>query len=105
MSTTTSVKGREGLEIRGPVSSAYADILSPDALRFVERLVREFAPRRDELLPRGAKSGSGNSTPASVPDFLPETEHDPPGRLDGGPHPARICRIAAWKSPAPRTGK
>ncbi len=62
----------EGIEIRGAVPPAYAQILTPDALRFVATLVRAFNPRRKELLrlreERQAWLDAGNK-----PDFLPET--------------------------------
>ncbi len=38
------------LGVRTPVSDAWAEILSADALAFVEALVREFDPRREALL-------------------------------------------------------
>ncbi len=64
----------EGLKIIGPVSPAFAEILTPEALRFVALLVREFGERRDELLQkrieRQAQIDAGH-----LPDFLPETRH------------------------------
>jgi malate synthase len=62
----------EGIEVRGVVPQAYTQILTPDALRFVAELVRQFNPRRKELLrlrdERQARLNAGES-----PDFLPET--------------------------------
>ncbi|MEK7859795.1 MAG: hypothetical protein AAB284_00395, partial [Chloroflexota bacterium] len=40
------------LEIHGPRVSDAERVLTPDALAFVEKLHREFGPRRDELLAR-----------------------------------------------------
>ncbi|MFN7016988.1 MAG: malate synthase A [Fimbriimonadales bacterium] len=64
----------EGIEVRGAVSQAYAQILTPDALRFVAELTRAFNPRRKELLrlreERQARLNAGEN-----PDFLPETAH------------------------------
>lgn len=62
----------EGIEIRAEVPPAYAEVLTPDALRFVAKLVRAFNPRRKELLQmreeRQARLNAGEN-----PDFLPET--------------------------------
>ena len=38
------------LEITGPVNSAYAEILSEEALGFIAALAAEFSPRVTELL-------------------------------------------------------
>ncbi len=62
------------LEVRAPVAAPHSDILSADALRFVERLVREFGPQREELLRRRAKR-QREFDAGQRPDFLPETEH------------------------------
>jgi len=60
------------LEVIGPVSSAYAEILSDEALAFIAALADEFAPRVVQLLElrdkRQQDIDSGN-----MPDFLPET--------------------------------
>ncbi|GIV05303.1 MAG: hypothetical protein KatS3mg016_0878 [Fimbriimonadales bacterium] len=62
----------EGIEVRGAVPTAYTQIVTPDALRFVAELVRQFNPRRKELLHlrevRQARLNAGEN-----PDFLPET--------------------------------
>lgn len=60
------------LEITGPVSDAYAEILSDDALGFVAALAREFAPRVAELLSqRNARQEAIDA--GDLPDFLPHT--------------------------------
>ena len=41
-----------GITVVGPVSEAFKQILTPDALKFVGELAREFEPRRRELLER-----------------------------------------------------
>ncbi len=57
------------LQVRGSVSDQFANILSPEALAFVEKLVRQFEPRRRDLLHRRAlrqkEFDAGN-----FPDFL-----------------------------------
>ena len=40
----------EGIEIIGPYGDRYDEILSPDALRLIASLQREFGARRAELL-------------------------------------------------------
>ncbi len=62
-----------GLEIQAPVAARQDDILSADALRFVERLAREFDPQREELLRRRALR-QREFDAAVLPHFLSETE-------------------------------
>jgi malate synthase len=61
------------IDIRGPQSPAQSAILTPEALRFVANLQREFDARRLALLAarceRQQKLDAGQ-----LPDFLPETE-------------------------------
>ena len=63
----------EGVEIKAPVTSAFAAILTPEALAFVAKLHRAFEPRRQELLAkrieRQKKLDAGER-----PHFLSETE-------------------------------
>jgi len=40
------------MEIKAPVVGASAEILTPEALAFVEKLCREFEPTRQKLLAR-----------------------------------------------------
>ncbi|MGA2067349.1 MAG: malate synthase A [Thermoguttaceae bacterium] len=62
------------LEIRAPLPEHCEEVLSPDALRFLERLLREFEPQRAELLCR--RAGRQREFDAGkFPDFLAETEH------------------------------
>lgn len=60
------------LEITGPVSTEYAQILTPEALAFAATLVREFAPTRADLLRRRADR-QAEIDAGRLPDFLPET--------------------------------
>ncbi len=62
----------EGLEILGPVSPAYADILTPEALSFVAKLQRTFGATRDALLRRRIER-QAEIDAGRMPDFLPET--------------------------------
>lgn len=63
-----------GLEIRSPVPEQYADILSPDTMQFIERLVHEFEPQWEELLRRRAERQKELDA-GIFPDFLPQTKH------------------------------
>jgi malate synthase len=61
-----------GLEIRGPMLPGYADILTPEAVRFLTGLLRRFQPRRAELLAlRVVRQRAIDA--GQMPDFLPET--------------------------------
>ena len=65
---------RRGIEIAGPVTEAYAGVLSAEALEYVVRLARQFEARRQELLVRRAERQEEWS--AGKPfDFLAETQH------------------------------
>ena len=59
----------DGVKIVGPVNQEYKRILTPEAIRFAERLARNFQARRDELLQlrqiRWAEIKDGK-----MPDFL-----------------------------------
>jgi len=65
-------KTSSGLQIPRSASRDFVEILSPPALAFVEKLTREFGPRRDELLARRAKRQREIDSGAAL-DFLPET--------------------------------
>src|SRR5262245_39003583 len=71
-STLSQVKPPAGVEILGPVSTPFAEILTPEALEFIAKLQRSFNTRRQELLlkrvERQAEIDAG-----TMPDFLPET--------------------------------
>lgn len=60
------------LTIQGPEILRDEEVLSPEALGFVERLVREFSPRRDELLQRRAVR-QREIDQGRMPTFLEET--------------------------------
>ncbi|MDI3341299.1 MAG: malate synthase A [Sphaerobacter sp.] len=61
-----------GLRVTGPLTPEYEEILTPAALAFIERLHREFQPRRAELLRRRAERQAAILAGGSL-DFLPET--------------------------------
>jgi len=68
MSTKTTV------EVVGAVKAQYEEILTPEALNFIEELERKFGGRRVELLQyRQQRQEEINN--GKLPDFLPETKH------------------------------
>ena len=81
----------DGIEIRGPIADPFPEILTPDALRFVARLQREFNGRRKELLERRERR-QAEINQGKKPDFLPETAHYPCGGLAGGANSYRSAR-------------
>ena len=62
-----------GVQIKGRITAAYAEILTPEAISFVAKLARQFEGTRQELLAlrtqRQAEWDAG-----TLPDFLPETK-------------------------------
>src|SRR5471032_1855882 len=62
-----------GMEISGPVSSQYAEILTPEACAFLEGLFSAFEARRQELLLRRV-ARQAELDAGSLPDFLPSTK-------------------------------
>jgi malate synthase len=73
------------LEIVGPMTPAYAQILTPEAAAFVVGLFRRFGPRREELLALRADR-QREIDAGRFPDFLPETA---------------AIRAGDWKVPPP----
>lgn len=72
MSTVHPTTRFAGLEIQAQVSPQAADILRPEALHFVEKLLLEFDGRRRELLARRSER-QADFDAGKMPDFLPET--------------------------------
>jgi malate synthase len=60
------------LDIRGPGVPGQDRVLTPDALGFLEPLIRRFAPLRDQLLGRRREVQS-RLREGELPDFSPET--------------------------------
>ena len=79
----------EGVEILGPMSTGYAEILSPQAIAFVAKLSRKFENRRRELLELRAKRQAGFDA-GKLPDFLPETKSVRDGDWTIGTVPADL---------------
>ena len=64
----------DGVEIHGPITPEFREILSDEALAFVVKLQRAFEPRRQELLARRV-ARQKEFDAGKLPDFLPETRH------------------------------
>src|SRR6266581_6096072 len=86
--TTQSSKTGE-IEIVGPVTAEFAQVLTPDAMKFVATLVRTFSGRREELLQKRAQR-QAEIDAGKMPDFLPETEHIRQGSWTIAPVPADL---------------
>ncbi len=72
MAEGTTQRYAEGVEFTSPIPDDFADILTPEAVAFVAKLSREFAPRVDELLQKRAERQERIDA-GEMPDFLPET--------------------------------
>jgi malate synthase len=68
MSTQTT-----GIEVVGKMKPLYAEILTEEALQFVEQLERRFGNRRRELL-QNRKLRQDEMNNGVLPQYLPETE-------------------------------
>jgi malate synthase len=64
----------QGIQVNGPLSDRYEEILTPQALDLVALLQRELGPRRAELLAARAARQRELSAGAMF-DFLPQTAH------------------------------
>ncbi len=78
-----------GITVVGPVSEAFKQILTPDALKFIGELAREFEHRRRELLVRRTEVQKAIDS-GTLPDFLPETQHIRDGDWKVAPIPADL---------------
>ncbi|MEA2572013.1 MAG: malate synthase [Acidobacteriota bacterium] len=68
-----AVAAVEGVEIVGAMNADRESVLTPDAIRFVAALHREFNPRREELLAR-REARKARLDAGELPNFLPETK-------------------------------
>jgi malate synthase len=90
----------EGLRVLAPVPKNYAAILTPEALDFLEDLIRRFSTRREELLElrirRQARIDAGE-----LPAFPPETKQIRNSDWQIAPEPADLQkRIVEITGPA-----
>jgi malate synthase len=63
----------ERIEVLAPLSAEMAEIVTPEALRFVAKLARRFSPTRESLLQKRVQR-QAEIDAGRMPDFLPETE-------------------------------
>ncbi len=68
----SDIRTPDGMSIAAPFSDAFADILTPEALRFVGDLSRQFEGRRRELMAR-REAVQADIDAGTLPDFQPET--------------------------------
>lgn len=83
---TEQARYPEGIEVRGPITAEFAEILTPEAMGFVATLARTFSGRRAELLQRRAQV-QAEIDAGKMPDFLPETEDIRKGTWTTAPIP------------------
>lgn len=62
-----------GIEVKGPYLPGFSEVLTPEALQFVEELVQTFRGRRDELLSL-RKERQKELDQGKLPDFLQDTK-------------------------------
>src|SRR4029450_5513563 len=74
MTNRNSISTPGGVEVRGEVTPAFAEILTPDALAFVAKLQRAFGARRLESLARRQARQAALDRGEPL-DFLPDTQH------------------------------
>jgi len=84
----------DGVEVFGPVSDAFGQILTPGSLAFVGGLARKFEDRRTQLLAR-RRTVQAAIDAGKLPDFLPETRHirDGDWQIEPVPHDLRDRRV------------
>jgi malate synthase len=73
MNNTTTFYPSEGVEIKGAINANFAEILTPEALRFVAKLEREFRETRRRLLQKRVER-QAEIDAGIMPDFLPATK-------------------------------
>jgi malate synthase len=81
MSTQTT-----GIEVVGALKAQYDEILTPEALNFIEELEQQFGSRRVQLLQSRMKRQEEIDN-GKLPDFLPETKHIRTGEWTIAPLP------------------
>jgi len=78
-----------GIEIRAPQVGGVHQVITPEALEFLELLAREFGPRRKALLQR-RREVQQCLRDGARPDFLPETRPIREGKWTVAPAPADL---------------
>lgn len=88
MSATAELKVN-GLEIKAQLQPGFEEILTPEALAFVEKMQRKFNARRLELLAARVEKQKQIDS-GKLPDFLPETKDIREGQWVAAPIPADL---------------
>jgi malate synthase len=88
MSTSTGTAGA-GIQIAAPISEAYREILTPEALGFIEELSRRFDRRRRELL-QAREDRWERLRRGELPDFLDSTREIREAKWTVAPIPAPL---------------
>ncbi len=92
----------DGVQIHAPVTEAFANILTPEALSFVARLHRKFQSRRQELL-AARDTRAKRLAEGERPDFLAETRSVREGDWRIAPLPDDLqCRRVEITGPVDR---
>jgi malate synthase len=78
-----------GVEVKGPVDSQAATILTPEAIRFLVKLAREFEGTRQQLLVKRIERQKEIDA-GVLPDFLSSTKHIREGSWKVAPVPADL---------------
>jgi malate synthase len=71
--SSSTIPTPAGVQLLGPVTPAFAEILTPDALAFVAKLQRAFGGRREECLQRRQDRQTALDRGETL-DFLPATK-------------------------------
>src|SRR5437660_11295033 len=79
----------ESIQITGPVTPEFAEILTPEAVKFVATLARAFTVKRAALLQMRVRR-QVEIDAGKLPDFLPETEHIRTSEWSISPVPADL---------------
>src|SRR4051794_30583215 len=79
----------KGIEIRAPRVAGAEQIMTPEALEFLELLAGEFGPRRKALLER-RREVQQSLRNGTLPDFLPETSQIREDQWKVAPAPADL---------------
>src|SRR6056297_2157715 len=72
MSNPAQTSPIDGMELSGTMHEGFEEILTPEALRFIASLHREFTPRVRELL-KARDERQARIDAGEMPDFLEET--------------------------------
>jgi malate synthase len=78
--------GAPNLQVRGTIKPEFEEILTPDALQFVSKLVQNFSATREELLQKRMERQKEIDS-GKFPDFLEETEEIRNGEWTVAPVP------------------